>query len=211
MCGNGVNEIEYLYFGIDEDHAWRFDHETEVNDARDAGFLPVSAPRHCEIKVESTAGGTASVVGEAVLGEPVVLKAEPGEKDFDGWYNGAGELLSRETEYSFRVEAPHTVYAVFRGEYFRDIAGQWYEDAANAAFEAELINGVDAARFAPNSPMTRFIMPGGDVQIKAVFQSKYLDQVVINQTVEHQTGNILHWDAVEEATAYVICRKQLLK
>ena len=155
MCGNGVNEIEYLYFGIDEDHAWRFDHETEVNDARDAGFLPVSAPRHCEIKVESTAGGTASVVGEAVLGEPVVLKAEPGEKDFDGWYNGAGELLSRETEYSFLVEAPYTVYAVFRGEYFRDIAGQWYEDAANAAFEAELINGVDAFTFHGEGTMTR--------------------------------------------------------
>ena len=155
MCGNGVNEIEYLYFGIDEDHAWRFDHETEVNDARDAGFLSVSAPRHCEIKVESTAGGSASLEGECVLGETVILKAVDGGKPFDGWYNEAGELLSREAEYRFLVEAPVTLYAVFRGEYFRDIAGQWYEEAAKEAFEAGLINGVDAFTFYGKGTMTR--------------------------------------------------------
>ncbi len=155
MCGNGVNEIEYLYFGIDEDHAWRFDHETAVNAARDAGFLSVSAPRHCEVKVEATAGGTASLEGECVLGEAVTLKAVDGEKPFDGWYNEAGELLSREAEYSLIPEEPVTVYAVFQGEYFRDIAGCWYEEDAIKAFEAELINGVDAFTFHGEGTMTR--------------------------------------------------------
>ncbi len=155
MCGNGVGTIEYLYFGIDEDHAWRFDHETEANAERDAGFLPVDAPRHCEIKVQATAGGTASLEGECVLGETVTLKATDGAKPFDGWYNEEGALLSTNPEYSILVEAPVTVYAVFQGEYFRDIAGQWYEEAANKAFESRLINGVAPFTFHGEGTMTR--------------------------------------------------------
>ncbi len=155
MCGNGVGEIEYLYFGIDEDHAWRFDHETAVNAARDAGFLSVSAPRHCAVEVVATAGGTASVMGDCVLGQPVTIKAEAGERAFDGWYTEEGELLSREAEYSFLVTEPVTVYAVFQGEYFRDIAGQWYEADAVKAYEMELINGMGAFTFDGEGTMTR--------------------------------------------------------
>ncbi len=171
MCGNGVGEIEYLYFGIDEDHAWRFDHETEVNAQRDSSFLSVEAPRHCEIRVEATAGGTASLGGDCVLGQSVTLKAESYDKAFVGWYDQSGELLSSEAQWSFTVEAPETVYAVFRGEYFRDTAGQWYEEAANTAFEAGLIKGVEPFVFSGEGTMTRamaltvlyrMIQPEGD-------------------------------------------------
>jgi fibronectin type 3 domain-containing protein len=155
----------------------------------------------------------------------------------EGWYDGIIACINeQEISYSmadettthreinllydFTVPMAYTLDIIGGTAYRYSEAVTWAEEGDGITIEAdkradaffirwEVVSG-DAEIIDPNSPMTRFIMPGGDVQIKAVFQSKYLDQVVINQTVEHQTGNILYWDAVEEATAYVICRKQFL-
>ncbi len=155
MCGNGVNKIDYLYFCIDEDHAWRFNHETAINDARDAGFLSVAAPRHCKVLAEATASGTATGSGSYALGEKVTVKAGQGAKPFLGWYDAEGALLTDDMEYSFYLEAPVTLRAVYEGEYFVDIAQCWYEDEANVAFQKGLVNGVGEFLFEGDGAMTR--------------------------------------------------------
>lgn len=45
MSANGTADIPDYYFGIPMENAWRYSPETEVNAARDAGFLPVAAER----------------------------------------------------------------------------------------------------------------------------------------------------------------------
>lgn len=154
MSANATAPNPYMYFGIDEDHDWRYDHETAVNEARDAGFLSVHAPRHGQLNVLKTDGTALALTGAYPVGQSTTLTA-PGEGEFLGWYDEEGKLLSQEKEYTFLMENGMTLYCVNQGEYFSDIAGQWYEEDANAAFALGLVEGVGAFRFNAKGTMSR--------------------------------------------------------
>lgn len=159
MSANATAPNPYMYFGIDEEHAWRYDHETAVNEARDAGFLSVHAPRMGRLNVLKTDGTVLELTGAYPVGEMITLKAPvldaPGMLDFWGWYDEDGTLLSSDLEYTFLMENGKTLYCVEGGEYFCDIAGLWYEDDANAALELGLVEGVGAFRFNGEGTMSR--------------------------------------------------------
>ena len=154
MSANGTEEIPYLYFGIDEDHAWRYDHETAVNAARDAQFLPVNAVRHALVRAFATSAGAAQGTGRYALGETVTVSAT-GLRAFRGWYDASGSLVSAEPEYSFVLTAPATLRAVFDGQYFEDVMGQWYAADANAAYDSGLVEGTAPFRFDGQTTMSR--------------------------------------------------------
>ncbi|MBR6825559.1 MAG: S-layer homology domain-containing protein [Oscillospiraceae bacterium] len=154
LCGNATQPNRFLYFGIDEDHDWRYTHEKAVNDARDAGFLSVHAPRHAELKVESTISGFAFGEGTYVLGEQVTVNAE-GIKYFQGWFDEKGKLVSEDVSYTFAMERSMTLRAVFEDEYFDDIADQWYEADAVSAYDMGLVDGVSPFTFYGKGSMTR--------------------------------------------------------
>lgn len=159
MSANATAPNPYMYFGIDEEHAWRYDHETDANEARDAGFLSVHAPRKGQLNVLKTDGTVLELTGAYPVGEMITLKAPvldaPGMLDFWGWYDEEGTLLSSDLEYTFLMENGKTLYCVEGGEYFCDIAGLWYEDDANAALELGLVEGVGAFRFNGEGTMSR--------------------------------------------------------
>ncbi len=154
MSANATVANPYMYFGIDEDHDWRYYHETAVNEKRDAGFLSVHAPRHGQLQVLKTDGTALELTGTYPVGETTTLTA-PGEGEFLGWYDEEGKLLSQEKEYTFLMENGMTLYCVYQGEYFRDIAGAWYEEDANGAFALGLVEGVGDFRFHAAGTMSR--------------------------------------------------------
>lgn len=154
MSANATALNPYMYFGIDEENAWRYDHETAVNEARDAGFLSVHAPRHGQLKVLKSDGTALDLSGAYAVGQSVTLTANE-ERIFSGWYDETGRLLSAEREYTFLMENGKTIYCVYEGEYFRDIAGKWYEEDANAAFALGLVEGVGDFLFNGKGTMSR--------------------------------------------------------
>lgn len=154
MSANATAEIPYLYFGIDEEHDWRYDPETELNAERDAQFLSVRAERHAQLTATATSSGVAEGTGRYVLGQTVTVRAT-GSKALYGWYDVTGTLVSAEPEYSFVLTAPTTLRAVFADEYFADVTDQWYADDANAAFAHGLVTGTGAFRFDAQTTMSR--------------------------------------------------------
>ncbi len=154
MSANATAPNPYMYFGIDEEHAWRYDHETDANEARDAGFLSVHAPRHGQLNVLKIDGTELGLSNTYPINEFVTLNAG-GEDAFYGWYDEDGKLLSEEREYTFRMENGLTLYCMFEGEYFTDVTDQWYAEDANAAFELGLVQGVGKFLFNANGTMSR--------------------------------------------------------
>lgn len=153
MSANATAPNPYMYFGIDEEHAWRYDHETDANEARDTGFLSVHAPRKGQLNVLKTDGTILEISGAYPIGETIVLVAE--EEAFCGWFDEDGFLLSKEREYSFLMENGMTLYCVYDGEYFTDITAQWYEAEAIAAYELGLVDGVGHFLFNGEGTMSR--------------------------------------------------------
>lgn len=154
MSANGTEEIPYLYFGISYENAWRYDWETAANEARDAQFLSVTAPRHAYVHLNATNSGSASGTGSYALGETVTVKAA-GVVDFAGWYDENGKLVSTDEAYSFVVSSPVTLRAVFEGEYFEDVSDEWYASDANAAFAFGLVDGTSPFCFDAPATMSR--------------------------------------------------------
>ncbi len=152
MSANGEEEIPYLYFGISYEKAWRYTQETSANEARNAGFLSVTAVRNAQVDVYATPSGTASGAGSYALGETATVTAEG---DFLGWYGADGLLLSKETSYSFTVTEPVSLRAVFANEYFDDVSTQWYAADANAAFESGMVAGMAPFLFDAQTGMSR--------------------------------------------------------
>ena len=159
MSANATEPNPYMYFGIDEEHAWRYTHETAVNEERDGGFLSVHATRRGMLTVLKTDGTVLELTGLYPIGEIVTLRAPAsdasGELAFLGWYDENGVLLSRDIEYSFLLESGKTLYCVNQGEYFRDVAGAWYEADANEAFARGLVEGMGNFCFRAEGTMSR--------------------------------------------------------
>ncbi len=154
MCYNATQPNPYMYFGIGPDRAWRYTQETGANAQRDAQFLSVTAVRHASVEAVATASGSTEGSGSYGLGETVRVTAS-GEKPFLGWYDTKGRCVSEEMEYSFVLRKPTVLRAVFAGEYFEDIEGQWYTEDVNAAFEQGLVNGLAPFRFEGQQTMSR--------------------------------------------------------
>ena len=152
MSANGTATIPYNYFGIAPDKAWRYTQETAANEARDAGFLPVSADRMADLKVLSTASGTVTAEERYALGKTVTLTAE---QEIAAWLDSDWNCLSSEQSYTFVMEQPTTIYAVFAADHFVDIDKEWYRDDAVAAAERELVNGMAPYVFSGATQMTR--------------------------------------------------------
>lgn len=157
LCGNGQKAIQYLYFGIPYENAWRYTQETTANAKRDAGFLPVDADRTRYMEVDAVASRSGSVDGSGTYAmNSLVTLTNTSEVPFIGWYNANGVLLSQENTYSFTVTRNTTVYALYEGDYFCDIpAGVWYLDYAIDAFERHIVNGMTPVHFKANEKLTR--------------------------------------------------------
>lgn len=158
LLGNyGYNPHEH--FGIAPASAGRWTPEKAVNDARDKGFLPVTAERIrvADVTVKASRSGQVEGAGEHVWGEPATLTAV-GETPLVGWYDTAGTLLSVEPEYTFTPQGNVTIYALFAGDCFVDIpAGVWYLDDVCAAAQG-LVYGVTPVTFEPQGNMTRAML-----------------------------------------------------
>ena len=162
MTNDGKGTVNYTrYFGVTKGskNYFRYTQETKVNAARDAGFLSVSAYRQQRVAVNAVASrsGSVSGTGKYDIGADATLTAVPQEsKSFQGWYDGAGNLLSSEPSYTFRVNGATTVYAMFAGDAFYDIpADAWYEAYAMQAAQDGWMNGIAPYQFAGNASMTR--------------------------------------------------------
>lgn len=157
MSANGTAAIPYAYFGITQESAWRYSPETQVNDARDAGFLPVAAERtyRAAIEASATSSGTATGSGSYEVGASVTVAAL-GEADFVGWFDENGALCSAAREYTFTAEKSRRLLAVFSGELFADVPpNAWYHTDASAAGERGIINGIRPFTFGGETLLTR--------------------------------------------------------
>ncbi len=157
LSGDGMYTIPYEYFGIPMEDSWRYDQETEINAARDAQFLSVTAERK-ELAAVSAIWSASCIVdglGLYPLDSIVTLEAlciEP----FLGWFDKNGELLCRDTVYTFTAEHSVRVYAICEGEYFTDIdADDWYFEHANQAQKLGLVSGTSPFVFDANTTFTR--------------------------------------------------------
>ena len=149
--------VSYAYFGIPKSAWYDYTPETKVNDARDAGFLPITAERErvAEVKVQASASGEVEGAGTYHWGEEVTLTAV-GEHPFVGWYNTKGELLSTDPKYAFVPEAYVTLYALFDGDYFVDVSRKdWFFEDMSQAVDRGLIYGETSCTFLPEGNMTR--------------------------------------------------------
>ncbi len=109
-----------------------------------------------ELTVLSSRSGSVKCDGTDVIpvqqhlkGDQVNLTAVPAEgKAFAGWYDGYGNLLRVEPQYTYTTNSSQTVYALFEGDVFCDLkADDWYLDAALESAELGLVNGVTAVTF----------------------------------------------------------------
>ena len=162
MTNDGKGTVNYTrYFGVTSGskNYFRYTQEIKANAARDAGFLSVSAHRQKLVDVSAIASrsGSASGTGKYDVGTNAIMTAVPqGSNVFQGWYDGAGNLLSSEPSYTFQVMGATTVYAMFEGDRFYDIpAGAWYEPYAMQAAQDGLMAGTAPYRFDGNASMTR--------------------------------------------------------
>ena len=178
-------KVTYAYFGIPKSAWYDYTPETKVNDARDAGFLPITAERVrvAEVKVEASDSGKAEGAGTYPWGEEVTLTAA-GERPLKGWYNTKGELLSTESEYTFVPASNVTIYAMFDGDYFVDVSrSAWFFDDMSQAVDRGLIYGDTICTFLPEGDMTRAMLAavlarasGADTAEAAAAPFKDVDQ-----------------------------------
>lgn len=155
---NGV--VTYEYFGIPRSRWYDYTPETDVNDVRDAGFLPITSSREKEsnVTVQVSGGHRVSGDGRHPWGEEVTLTAEEGIP-FKGWYNSRGVLLSSDTEYTLIPEGDVKLYALFEGDYFLDVShGSWYFNDMREAVDMGLITGINDITFQPEGTMTRAML-----------------------------------------------------
>lgn len=156
MSGNGEGKIPYLYFGIPYENAWRYTQETDANEARDSGFLPVAEERSYVpvIRAQATASGTATGSGSYPVGSSVTVSAQG--DGFVGWYDESGTRVSTEAVYTFTVLRSMTLLAVFEGELFSDIPSDaWYRADANEAGVLCIVSGTDPFIFDASLTLTR--------------------------------------------------------
>ena len=149
--------VDYRYFGISYEKAWRYQQETEANTKRDAGFLPVAAERIrvADVTVTCSRSGSVSGAGSQPWGGTVTLTSATG-KPVVGWYDKKENLLSTDPTYSFTLNGPTELYAVFEGDYFVDVKdGAWYEDDVTEAAARGLFNGMTPITFEANTKMSR--------------------------------------------------------
>lgn len=160
LCNSGYSPIKNYYFGVKSEDAWRYPQpETEINAARDAGFLPVAAVRRQTVSVvaKATASGETTGTDYYMTGDKATVTVTPtGDNAFLGWYDEAGQFLSESTSYTFTVTKDTMVIAVFEKEYFIDVPkGEWYYKDANEAGERWIINGIRPFVFGAAEPITR--------------------------------------------------------
>lgn len=161
MCNDGKGTISHTrYYGLisGDTNYDRYTPETKINAQRDAGFLSVSAHRQKLVNINTVASrsGTVAGAGRYDITSSVTLTATPQSgKDFAGWYDYSGNLLSSELAYTFTVTGPTTVYAMFSGDQFYDVNDQWYANDALRAGEMGIITGTAAYRFDGDLKMTR--------------------------------------------------------
>lgn len=160
MTDDGTKPVDYSrYFGLRYQDTNRYNQETSVNAARDAGFVSVTATRGKTYAVNAVASpmGTVSGGGNYESGAYATLIAMPNSgKSFDGWYDTKGNMVSAETVYSFTVNEKTTLYAMFGGDNFYDIkADAWYYKEANKAADLNLVNGQSLFCFNGSAKMTR--------------------------------------------------------
>lgn len=160
LATDGYGPIYYEYFLIPWESAWRYSEpEVEINAERDAQFLPVAAERAfgCRVDVKSTASGDPVGSGIYQSGTKVTVEVVPNEdREFAGWFDEAGQLLSDSLTYTFTATKHITLIAVFEGEYFIDVPhGSWYYKDANEAGERWIINGIRPFVFGAGEPVTR--------------------------------------------------------
>lgn len=144
-------------FGIPPASAGNYISEDEINAARDASFLPLTAERvrQATVTVMSSRSGQVTGDGVHVWGEPVTLRPT-GEVPVTGWYDAGGTLLSGETEYTFVPEGDTVIGALFQGDRFLDVpAGTWYTEDVYAAAERGLLEGQSDVMFVPDGKMSR--------------------------------------------------------
>lgn len=149
--------IVYDHFGISMGNAWRYTQETGANAKRDAQLLPVTDPRVRTATVTARPSRSGAVEGGGVLpwGEEVTL-SPAGELPVVGWYAPSGAALSYEPTYSFTLNGDTTVYALFEGDRFLDLAdGAWYLDAVMRSTDMGLVSGMSEAFFEPATTMNR--------------------------------------------------------
>lgn len=182
FSNNGKGTIEDYYFGITYEKAWRYTQETEINAKRDAGFLPVDAERSFFVTIDtvSSCSGTVTGGGRYALGAAVTLGAQS-ETPLQGWYLRNGELLSADSVYTFEAAAHQTIYALFEGDYFCDIAAaDWYRDYAIEGAKRGIVSGMTPILFDGKGNLTRAMTvkllakaAGADVETAA--ESPFVD------------------------------------
>lgn len=197
----GYNPHEH--FGIAPASAGRWTPETAVNDARDEGFLPVTAERIrvADVTVKVSRSGQVEGAGIHTWGEPVTLTAV-GDIPLVGWYNAGGNLLSEEPAYTFTPQGNVTVYALFEGDYFADIpANVWYLDDVCAAAEQGLIYGTTSVTFTPQGSMTRAMLAAILARADGADLSAYSDTPFADVNPEKWYAEAVGW-AYENGVVY---------
>lgn len=142
------------YFGIAGGKTYRYRGDS-VNTTRDASLLPVTTG----VKATAVASRSGTVTGTGThdLRSTVTLTAVPGNgKTFEGWYDAEEKLISKETTLSWTASADRTVYAMFEGDKFYDVAeGAWYREDVMEAAEKGIVNGMTTLTFGADSDFTR--------------------------------------------------------
>ena len=104
-------------------------------------------PSNCRLGSFGTASRDAT--------EPAAVPNDP-NLEFEGWYLPNGTMLSAGSSYDFPVNAPISLIAMFKGDYFYDVpSGKWYEPYAAECGARGLINGTTPFCFSPSDTMTR--------------------------------------------------------
>jgi len=204
---NGYNTHEH--FGIAPASAGRWTPEKAVNDARDKGFLPVTAERirTADVTVKVSRSGQVEGGGKHVWGEPVTLTAV-GEIPFVGWYGTDGTLLSEEPAYTFTPQGNMTVYALFEGDDFADVpAGAWYLDDMCEAVDRDLIYGTTSVTFDPQGNMTRAMLAAVLARADGADLSVYTDTPFADVDPEKWYAEAIGW-AYENGVAYGVTETQ---
>ena len=124
--------------------------------------LTASFRSQVSVNVHASASGTCS---ESTFADPgaqvTVLTAaravESGEPAvFLGWYDGDGNLLSKDAAYTFTANESVELYAMYEGDSYGDIpSGAWYAEEAAAAKKAGITYGITPVLFGADQPFTR--------------------------------------------------------
>ena len=183
MTDDGVKPVDYSrYFGLRYEDTDRYNQETAINAARDAGFVSVTAPRAktYTIKAFSSPLGSVSGAGNYEGESYANLIAVPDPEvpvPFSGWYDQFGNLVSTETSFTFEVSEDATYYAMFGDDKFYDIKSTaWYYKDATRAANLGLVGGQGLFYFNGQGKMTRAMV----VQILANMEGGIGDMGIPN-------------------------------